>query len=83
MSTRLDTALQTLHDRRKGLSADEQDAIAKMLESILSDDLVDLEDHLTPDQIAELDRRLARPVDPVDPAEVNAFFEKHGIPSNF
>ena len=83
MTERLASALATLAQRQDGLSSVLQDELAQMIEAVVSPDPVDPLDLMTVDELAELDRRLATPFEPVDSAEINAFFEKHGVQSNF
>lgn len=83
MIEKLETALKSLAQTRDTLSVDAQTEIALTIESFVSGDEIDPADFMTAEQIAELDKRLSRPPDPVDSAEVNAFFERHGLQSRF
>lgn len=83
MIEKLETALKSLAKTRDTLSVDAQTEIALTIEAFVSEEGADPADFMTAEQIAELDRRLSRPSDPVDSAEVNAFFEQHGLQSNF
>jgi hypothetical protein len=84
MGNRLDKVLEDLQMHREQMTESEQDAIAKVIEAVFADQTpIDPLKILTAEELAEIERRVSSPVDAADPVEVNAFFAKHGIRSNF
>ena len=84
MSNRLDKVLEVLQTHRRQMTEAEQDAMAETIETAFGgQDTIDPLSVMTPEELAELDRRLKAPVDPVAPEKINAIFAKHGIQSNF
>lgn len=84
MSKRLDKALEALQTHRRQMTEAEQDAMAEMIETAFDgQESIDPLSVMSPEELAELDRRLKAPADPVAPEKINAFFAKHGIQSCF
>lgn len=76
MNKRLDNAFEAA---RKTLSEDLQEELAAVVEHFISAQSADLAGLLSPEQQAELDRRMARPFEPADPERIKALFARHGI----
>ena len=75
MSVKLD---HILDQARTALSTADQDRLADVIAAYVATRSADPNDLLTDGQRAELARRHGAPFESADPAEVEAFFAKHG-----
>ena len=75
MTVKLD---HILDQARTVLSATDQDRLADVIAAYVATRSADPNDLLGDGQRAELARRHGAPFGPADPAEVEAFFAKHG-----
>jgi hypothetical protein len=62
----------------EAMDEDEREAVAAALEAVLADRQG--ESVLTPEQVAEVERRLAEPVEYASDEEVEAFFAEYAKP---
>ncbi len=76
MNKRLDNAIDAA---RRTLSEDAQEELAAVVEDYVFQQSIDPAELLTPEQMADLERRMASNDPPADPARVRAIFERHGI----
>jgi hypothetical protein len=80
MNKRLDNAFEAA---RRSLGEEAQEELASVVEHFVSMQTADPAELLTPEQCAELDRRMARPFEPADDERVRAIFARHGIQADF
>jgi hypothetical protein len=80
MNKRLDDAIDAA---RRTLSDEAQEELAALVEDYVWTHNADLGALLTPDQVAELERRMGRPFNPGDGESIKALFAKHGIQADF
>ena len=76
MNKRFDDAVE---QARHTLSEEAQEELAELVERFLGRQEVDLAALLTPEELADYDRRLASDEPDEDPSLVRAIFERHGI----
>ncbi len=75
MTVKLD---HILDEARSALSATDQDRLADVIAAYVATRSADPNEVLSDGQRAELARRHGAPFEPANPAEVEAFFAKHG-----
>ena len=76
MNKRLDNAIEAA---RRTLGEHAQEELAAIVEDYVSHQSLEPAEILAPEQMAELERRMARPFEAADPERVRAIFSKHGI----
>ena len=80
MNNRLDTAIEAA---RRALDEALQEELAALVEHFVHIQTANTAELLTPEQIAELECRMARPFEPADNQRVRAIFARHGIRADF